>query len=152
MKLSRNRLTSIGSPSVVSTYERTTVLRNFDHLHFIQPIRGQDCNVKGVMSSVERSVESRHFVVPAYASTSILQKELRWSRLKTVFECNYLSYFLSALIVFIASSSLNWSIDDCSDVCSVETSLRNRLIRPAEFGEKFESLTWKTPESSSCNL
>ena len=38
-------------------------------------------NIKAVMSLVERSVDGRNFVVPSYASTSVRQKELRWSRL-----------------------------------------------------------------------
>ena len=44
---------------VASVYERTAVLRNFNHLNFFQPITGQKTswNIKALLSLVERNVQ-----------------------------------------------------------------------------------------------
>ena len=67
---------TIQVPSVVLMYDCTAIRRNFDFLHFFQPITEQHtvCDVIGW-----KSVEGQEFVVLAYADTSVLRKELRRS-------------------------------------------------------------------------
>jgi len=60
-----------------------TVWHNSHHLHFFQPITGQQTsrNIKAVMWLVERSVDGRNFVLPAYTCKLVFLKKLRWSGL-----------------------------------------------------------------------